>query len=108
MLRSFNTAGPCDPSRDYMLSATERLPEVRDLVDRSKYFVVHAPRQVGKTTALLTLAHELTQEGRYSALLVSAECGSPFSDDVGAAGAGGRRRTRRRTPRGGTRRTARG
>jgi hypothetical protein len=85
MLRSFNTAGPCDPSRDYMLPAMARLPEVRGLIDRSKYFVVHAPRQVGKTTALLALARELTQEGRYTAALVSMESGAPFGDDVGTA-----------------------
>lgn len=55
VLRSFNTAGPCDPSRDYIVSPTTRLPGVRDLIDRSKYFVLHAPRQVGKTTALFAM-----------------------------------------------------
>ena len=33
------------------------------------------------TTALLALAHELNAEGRYAALVVSAETGAPFSDD---------------------------
>ncbi|WP_437631484.1 ATP-binding protein [Sorangium sp. So ce854] len=85
MPRWFNTAGPCVPADHYMLPATARLPELRPLIEQKKYFVVHAPRQVGKTTALLTLAWELTAEGRYTALLVSMESGSPFSDDVGAA-----------------------
>ena len=68
-----------------MLPAMGRLPEVRVLVDRSKYFVVHAPRQTGKTTALLSFARELTDEGRYVAALVSMETASAFPDDIGAA-----------------------
>ena len=47
----FNTAGPCIPGRHYMLPALDRLPEVRRLVEDEDYFVVHAPRQTGKTTA---------------------------------------------------------
>ncbi len=46
---------------------------------------LHAPRQVGKTTALLALAAELTTAGRYVAVLVSMEVGAPFGDDPGVA-----------------------
>ncbi|WP_437879148.1 hypothetical protein [Sorangium sp. So ce513] len=38
MPRSFNTAGPCNPADHYMLPAEERLPAVRDLVDRKACF----------------------------------------------------------------------
>ncbi len=85
MPRWFNTAGPCRPDRNYMLPALRRLPELRSLIDQEGYFVVHAPRQVGKTTALRSLAWELTAEGRYVAVLVSMEMGNPFSQDVGTA-----------------------
>jgi AAA domain len=85
MTRWFNTAGPCNPVEHYMLPAMARLPEVAQLVERSGYFVVHAPRQVGKTTALLSLAQRLTAEGRYLAVLVSMEMGAGHPDDVGAA-----------------------
>jgi hypothetical protein len=68
-----------------MLPAARRLPAVHPLVERGKFFVVHAPRQVGKTTTLLALAHELTAGGRYAAVLLSMESGAPFSDDPGAA-----------------------
>ncbi|WP_437902501.1 ATP-binding protein [Sorangium sp. So ce327] len=85
MHRWFNTAGPCNPADHYMLPPEERLPGVRDLVDRKAYFVLHAPRQIGKTTSLRTLARDLTAEGRYVAVLVSAEIGAPFPDDPGAA-----------------------
>src|SRR5215468_2803797 len=76
MPRWFNTAGPCEPGRHYMLPPLRRLPDVRALVDQAGYFVVHAPRQVGKTTGLITLARELTAEGRYAAVLVSMLLGA--------------------------------
>jgi hypothetical protein len=85
MPRWFNTAGPCDPADHYMLPAMRRLPEVRRLIDQKGYFVVHAPRQVGKTTALLSLARELTAEGQYLSVLVSMEVGAAFPQDIGAA-----------------------
>ena len=85
MHRWFNTAGPCDPEVHYMLPPERRLPEVRRLIDHRSYFVVHAPRQVGKTTSLLALARQLTKEGNYVALLVSMEVGAPFSNNPGAA-----------------------
>jgi hypothetical protein len=68
-----------------MLPAQRRIPQVRDLVEQKAYFVVHAPRQVGKTTSLMSLAAELTSEGRYAALLTSMEVGAPFHSDFGGA-----------------------
>ncbi|WP_305071146.1 ATP-binding protein [Myxococcus sp. RHSTA-1-4] len=68
-----------------MLPALRRLPELRALIDQEGYFVVHAPRQVGKTTALRSLAQELTDEGRYVAVHLSMEMGNPFPQDVGTA-----------------------
>ncbi|MDY7231867.1 ATP-binding protein [Hyalangium rubrum] len=85
MPRWFNTAGPCNPANHYMIPASRRLPEVRRLIEQENYFVVHAPRQVGKTTALLSLASELTSEGRHVAVLVSMEVGAAFPKDIGAA-----------------------
>ncbi|MEN9934793.1 MAG: hypothetical protein RLZZ387_1372 [Chloroflexota bacterium] len=85
MARWFNVAGPCRPDIHYMLPATERLPEVMRLIDQQSYFVLHAPRQSGKTTAMLELGRLLTVSGRYAAVIVSAEVGAPFSDDPGQA-----------------------
>jgi len=83
--RFFDTSGPNRVTRNYTLPVLARLPGVRGLVDQELYFVLHAPRQVGKTTTLLTLAQELTTEGRYAAVLLSMEQGAPFSRDPGAA-----------------------
>ncbi len=84
-MKFFNTAGPCKPDMHYMLPASTRLPELRRLIDQQLYFVIHAPRQVGKTTMMLQLAQELTHEGRYTALLVSMEVGAAFNDEIGKA-----------------------
>jgi len=80
MRKHFNTAGPCKPEIHYMLTSVERMPQIKGLIDQQNYFVIHAPRQVGKTTAMLTLAQELTASGEYTALMVSAEVGSAFPD----------------------------
>ncbi len=85
MSRRFNTAGPCRPAYDYMIPAVSRLPEAPGLIDQQGYFVVHAPRQTGKTTTLLALAAELTAGGRYAALRFSCETGRAAGDDYGAA-----------------------
>lgn len=84
MARWFNTAGPCKPGYHYMLPPARRIPQVRGIIDQMQYFVLHAPRQTGKTTILRGLADELTEEGRYAAVWVSAEQGPAFGD-VGAA-----------------------
>jgi hypothetical protein len=84
-MRRFNTAGPCRPEYHYMIPALRRLPEAPGLVDQMGYFVVHAPRQTGKTTALRALARELTAAGRYAALHFSCELGQAVGDDYGAA-----------------------
>jgi hypothetical protein len=63
MPRYFNTTGPCDPRRHYYLPTAERLPDLQPFLDREQYFVLHAPRQTGKTTAMRTLAQELRGRG---------------------------------------------
>ena len=73
MARVFNTAGPCLAEKHYMLDAARRLAQTRDLIAAEQYFVIHAPRQTGKTTLLRNLSRELTAEGHYAALTVSLE-----------------------------------
>ncbi|MCP4702410.1 MAG: hypothetical protein GY862_36945 [Gammaproteobacteria bacterium] len=61
----FNTAGHCQPDIHYMADPLPRLEGVRELIDRRCYFVLHAPRQTGKTTYLYALMQQLNAEGRY-------------------------------------------
>ncbi|MCI5150477.1 MAG: ATP-binding protein, partial [Candidatus Electrothrix sp. MAN1_4] len=73
MIKKFNTTGPCLQERHYMLPPEQRLSEVRDLIDDQAFFVIHAPRQTGKTTLLRNLSRQLTEEGRYAAITCSLE-----------------------------------
>lgn len=86
-MRFFNTAGPCNPDFHYMLPATERLAgeNLQQLIAQQSYLILHAPRQTGKTTAMLELARQLTASGNYAALLVTMEVGAAFPDDIDAA-----------------------
>ncbi|MGH3280167.1 MAG: ATP-binding protein [Trebonia sp.] len=74
------------PGEHYMLAPQPRLPDALELIGRHRYFVVHAPRQTGKTTSLAALARDLNAGGRYAALLFSCEPASYAGDDVGATG----------------------
>ena len=84
-MRFFNVTGSCDPARHYMVPAERRLPGSEALIAKGAYFVVHAPRQTGKTTTMKALALRLTAEGRYAALRFSCQNAQVFPDDVGAA-----------------------
>jgi ATPase family associated with various cellular activities (AAA) len=85
MPRWFNTAGPCQADIHYVLSPAVRIPSLAELIQQRSYFVIHAPRQTGKTTTMLALAQELTASGHYTAVMVSAEVGSAFNHDPDAA-----------------------
>lgn len=82
MERYFNTTGPCREEWHYMLPATARVEALKALIDQRLYFVIHAPRQVGKTTSMIGLAKELTAAGTYASVLLTCEQGSVFKDDV--------------------------
>ena len=73
MERYFNTAGPCIPAKHYMLPALDRLPGIRRLVNMERYFVIHAPRQTGKTTAMKALAREINEKGDMVAIYCTLE-----------------------------------
>ena len=73
--KSFNTAGPCEADLHYILPPTARfdMDEIMNLIRDRRYFVLHAPRQTGKTTALLALMHQLNAEGEFRALYANIE-----------------------------------
>lgn len=82
--KCFNTAGPINPADHYALDPLARLDyhDLRQLIDQKKYFVLHAPRQTGKTSALLALADRLNAESDYRALYVNVEAAQAFRDKV--------------------------
>ena len=86
-MRFFNTAGPMKPDIHYCIPPLERLDaeQVRSLIRQQKYFVLHAPRQTGKTSALLALQDELNASGQYRSVYVNVEVGQSAREDVAAA-----------------------
>ena len=85
-MRSFSTAGPVKPDNHYCIPPLSRIDpdEVLGLVRDEKYFVLHAPRQTGKTSALLALAEVLNERG-YHCVYVTVETARTARDDVARA-----------------------
>ncbi|MDI6794312.1 MAG: ATP-binding protein [bacterium] len=83
-MRFFNTAGPVRSVDHYCIPPLKRLdlPEMLRLIEQKKYFVLHAPRQTGKTSCLLALMDYLNQEGKYCCLYVNVEMGQAAREDV--------------------------
>ena len=83
-MRFFNTAGPVTCKDHYCLPPLERfdLDEILSLIDQKKYFVLHAPRQTGKTTCLLALMERLNAGGRYQCLYCNVEAAQGAREDV--------------------------
>lgn len=82
MTKFFNTTGPCRAEKHYMIDPLMRLGDIRKLIESEAYFVVHAPRQSGKTTTLDALAKRLTLEGKYTALRFSCETGRAYGSNI--------------------------
>ena len=82
-MRFFNTAGPVKPGLHYCIPPLERfdLEEVLALVRMKKYFVLHAPRQTGKTSALLALRDLLNAQG-YACVYTTVEEAGTARDDA--------------------------
>ncbi len=70
----------------YIVPPLERLDrsEVLQLIERKRYFVLHAPRQTGKTSTLVALRDELNSTGRYRAVYINVESAQVARDDIKA------------------------
>ena len=87
MDRFFNTAGPVNPTDHYCLDPLARidLDEILELIGQKKYFVLHAPRQTGKTTCLLALEAYLNRRGTERCLYANVEAAQAARNDVAGA-----------------------
>jgi len=74
-IRFFNTTGPCNPDDHYMLPPEERLvgAQLHRYIRDSLYWVLHAPRQTGKTTFLQSWMREINATGTHAACYVTVE-----------------------------------
>ncbi|HPB74235.1 MAG TPA: ATP-binding protein [Chromatiaceae bacterium] len=83
-MRFFNTEGPVRADLHYRLPPLQRwdLDEILRLIAQQKYFLLHAPRQTGKTTCLLALMDYLNAEGRYQAVYANLEGAQAWREQV--------------------------
>jgi type II secretory pathway predicted ATPase ExeA len=84
MEKHFNTAGPNDVELHYLLDPLARMDidSLSALIDQRRYFVLHAPRQTGKTTCLLALRDHLNADIDYAALYVNVEAAQAARNDL--------------------------
>ena len=54
-MKEFNTTAVCIPSKHYMVDLSERVKEIKKLIDNGRYFTINRARQYGKTTTLSAL-----------------------------------------------------
>lgn len=52
MSRTFNITADCKPSLHYMVDISDRLEQIKKMIDDGKYFTINRARQYGKTTTL--------------------------------------------------------
>ena len=84
MERFFNTAGPQKVDINYTIDPLSRinLDDIKSLIRQQRYFVLHAPRQTGKTSCMLALRDYLNEEGDYIAVYANVEGGQASRNDV--------------------------
>ncbi|MCU0287023.1 MAG: AAA-like domain-containing protein [Acidobacteria bacterium] len=84
MNRYFNTAGPIRREDHYYIEPLERfdLDEILTLIEQKKYFILHAPRQTGKTTFLLAVTDYLNKQGKYKVLYTNIENAQAARENV--------------------------
>ena len=85
-MRFFNTEGPVRPDEHYAIPPLKRgsFKELLSLILAKRYFVLHAPRQTGKTSALIALRDLLNsgEVGEFRCVDVNVEVGQVARDDV--------------------------
>ena len=88
-MRRFNTEGPIRPEDHYHVPSLERvdLDQILDMIQRKRYFVLHAPRQTGKTSALLALRDLLNrgEQGDFRCVYVNVEAAQAHREDLSGA-----------------------
>ena len=85
-MRFFNTEGPVRPDDHYAIAPLDRadVDEFLGLIRAKRYFVLHAPRQTGKTSALIALRDLLNsgEAGDFRCVSMNVEPAQVARDDV--------------------------
>ncbi len=85
-MKFFNTAGPIKTDIHYFIPPLTRMnkDELLQLIAAEKYFILHAPRQTGKTSCMLALTEELNRSGQYRAVYANIEAAQAARENVDA------------------------
>lgn len=80
--KKFCLAGPIDPQRHYFIPKRLDWQLLNTLIENREYFVLHAPRQSGKKTAVREFMAHINAEGRYYALFINVESAQAARDNI--------------------------
>jgi len=83
-MKFFNTAGPVNKEIHYKVDPLSRwnLEEIINFIAQEKYFILHAPRQTGKTSCMLALQKKLNFEKNYYSVYANIETAQTARNDV--------------------------
>ena len=83
-MRRFNTEGPVRLDKHYAIPPLDRanVEELLGLIQAERYFVLHAPRQTGKTSALLALRDLLNEAGEVLCVYANFEVGQALRENL--------------------------
>jgi len=70
-MKEFNVTGTCVPNKNYMVDITDKLKQIKAMIDKEEYFTINRGRQYGKTTTLFALENFLRDE--YTVISISFE-----------------------------------
>jgi hypothetical protein len=84
-MKTYCITGSVNPEDHYFIPQRLDWQELDQLITRKLYFVLHAPRQSGKTTAVKEYIQHLNKQGQYHALYINIESGHSAKDNIIAA-----------------------
>ncbi len=81
-MRRFNVTGLCTPDKDYMVDISDKIEQIRAMVDMEEYFTINRARQYGKTTTLQALKMSLNDDYIVSRISFKGIGRTVFSDEA--------------------------
>ena len=84
-MKEFNTTALCVPTKHYMVDISERVAEIKKMIDAGKYFTINRARQYGKTTTLQAVRRFIEPEYVVLSLDFQMISASGFSSEEGFA-----------------------
>jgi hypothetical protein len=81
-MKKFCVGGPIDPERHYFIPKRLNWAHLDLLLADMEYFVLHAPRQTGKTTAIKEYIKYLNGQGQYRALHINMAPAGLIGDNI--------------------------